>query len=256
MSQQPFGDTQPLGSGGGHDGGDYLEIGGRPRRPGRPGGTRYLMSIAAVGLVALLGGAGVAYAVSGGGSSPSTTAAHPAASPSANPVNPAHPVHPKCANTSGPCRALRFRPFLGRIPFGFGFGIGVGAGLGLPGGLVHGQVVVSKPGGGYETVDIQSGKVTAVSSASITLKSADGYTASYSVASSTIVDAQRDGIGSVKTGNEVSLVATVTGSKATASSITDLSLFAAGRNHAFPFGAPGATPGGSAGGSAGGGSTR
>ena len=196
MSQQPFGDTQPLGSGSGHDGGDYLEIGGPPRRPGwpgRPGASRYLMSIAAVGLVALLGGAGVAYAVSGGGSSPSTTAAHPAASPSANPVNPAHPVHPKCANTRGPCRAFRFRPFgLGRIPFGFGFGIGVGAGLGLPGGLVHGQVVVSKPGGGYQTVDIQSGKVTAVSSTSITLKSADGYTASYSVASSTIVDAQRD----------------------------------------------------------------
>ncbi len=241
MSQQPFGDTEPFGNT--EPVGDYLEFGGPPRRPRRPGGQRQLMSIAAVAVVALLGGAGVAYAV-GGGSSPHAAAA-PAASPSAKaPV----PSRPKCANSQGHCPSFGFRPF-GRVPFGI-FGGAIGAGL--PGGLVHGRIVVIHPGGGYETVEIQSGKVTAVSSSSITLKSADGYSASYAIAGSTIVDAQRDGIGSVKVGNEISLEATVSGSKATASSITDLSLLGQGHNHAFPWGHPGEAPGGSLGGPAGG----
>jgi hypothetical protein len=237
MSQQPFGETQPIGDGNG-GGGDYLEFGGPPpRRPVRP-----LLGVAVVAVVALLGGAGVAYAVSGGNSSPHTISAeNPAASPSPKP--PA-PPRIKCMNSGKQCPAFR-RLGIGRFPFGIGFGVGFGAGL--PGGLVHGQAVVAKPGGGYETVDIQTGKVTAVSSTSITIKSADGYSASYTVATSTIVDAQRDGIGSVKTGNEVSLVATASGSTATASSITDLSLLTQGRGHAFPWGWAGTAPGGSAG---------
>jgi len=63
-----------------------------------------------------------------------------------------------------------------------------------------------------------------VSTASITLKSADGFTRSYTVTSSTLVDAQRDGIGSVKVGNQATMLATVSGSAATATSITDLTL--------------------------------
>ena len=89
---------------------------------------------------------------------------------------------------------------------------------------MHGQFVVGKSGGGYETIDVQSGQVTAVSTTSITLKSADGFTKSYVVASSTLVDAQRDGIGSVKIGNQASVQATVSGSAATAVSIEDLTL--------------------------------
>jgi hypothetical protein len=38
------------------------------------------------------------------------------------------------------------------------------------------------------------------------------------------VDAQRDGIGSVKVGNQASVVATVSGSTATAANILDLTL--------------------------------
>jgi hypothetical protein len=85
-------------------------------------------------------------------------------------------------------------------------------------------VVLAKPGGGYRTVDIQRGKVTAVSTNSITVRSGDGFTASYAVAASTVVDARRDGIGSVKVGNEVSVLAAVSGSKATATFITDMTL--------------------------------
>jgi hypothetical protein len=91
-------------------------------------------------------------------------------------------------------------------------------------GALHGEFVIGKSGGGYETVDVQNGQVTAVSTTSITLKSADGFTKSYAVTSSTLVDAQRDGIGSVKVGNQASVQATVSGSTATAVSIEDLTL--------------------------------
>jgi len=236
MSQQPFGETQPIDGGG-----DYVEFGGPPRRPGRS--ARPALSIAAVAAVALLGGAGVAYAVAGsGGSSPHTVSANSGASatPSAL-AKPPKPPQVKCMKSGSPCVRFGLRPFPA-------LGFPLGMGLGLGGGLVHGQVVIGKPGGGYETVDVQSGKVTAVSSTSITIKSADGYSATYAIASSTIVDAQRDGIGSVKTGNEVSLTATVSGSKATATSVTDLSLLSRGGYHVFPWKSAVPQPGASTGG--------
>jgi len=124
------------------------------------------------------------------------------------------------------------------------FGPGPGLG-GFLFGALHGQFVIRKPGGGYETVDVQNGQVTAVSTTSITLKSADGFTKSYRVTSSTLVDAQRDGIGSVKVGNQASVQATVSGSTATAISIEDLTLLQQGRP-AFglgPFGDGGAKAG-------------
>jgi hypothetical protein len=91
-------------------------------------------------------------------------------------------------------------------------------------GMVHGQFVVAKSGGGYQTVDVQDGQVMAVSTTSITLKSSDGFTKTYVVSSSTTVDAQRDGIGSVKVGNQASVLATVSGSTVTAESVSDLTL--------------------------------
>jgi hypothetical protein len=107
-------------------------------------------------------------------------------------------------------------------------------------GAVHGTVVVPKPGGGYQTVAFQNGKVTAVSSTSITLHSADGYTHTYQVTSSTMVNAQRDGIGSVKVGNQVVVDATVSGSSTTAVRILDLSQLQRGM-HRFFAPAPGAS---------------
>jgi len=83
---------------------------------------------------------------------------------------------------------------------------------------------VPKPGGGYQTVAFQNGKVTSVSSTSITLHSADGYSHSYQVTSSTLVNAQRDGIGSIKAGQQVIAFATVSGSTATATRVIDVSL--------------------------------
>ena len=165
-----------------------MSLRSRSRRP-------YIL--AGVAVAALLGGAGAALAA--------TNSPTPSSSPSAAAATPAPTPAP---------------PGPGYHRFGGRFGLGF-AGLF---GALHGQLVVAKPGGGYQTVDVQTGQVTAVSTTSITLKSADGFTKSYTVTSSTFVDAQRDGIGSVKVGNQATMLATVSGSSATATSITDLTL--------------------------------
>jgi hypothetical protein len=114
-------------------------------------------------------------------------------------------------------------------------------GLAGPFGAIHGQYVAPKSGGGYQTIAFQNGKVTAVSSTSITLRSVDGYTHTYVVNSSTTVNAQRGGISSIKTGNEVVVRATVSGSTTTAAQVIDLSLLQKDIHHFFGNWPPGKT---------------
>jgi hypothetical protein len=200
-------------------------------QPDRPGlraawlGSRRAAVTAGVVAVGVLAGAGVAVAAT----SSSTPTPAPSASPSTPSAKPSfHALPPK---------GSPWRMHGGPGAFGPAF-----AGPGLLGGLfgaVHGTAVVPKPGGGYQTVAFQNGKVTAVSSTSITLHSADGYTHTYQVTSSTMVNAQRDGIGSIKTGNQVIAAATVSGSTTTAVRIIDVSLFQQGL-HRFFGAAPGA----------------
>lgn len=94
--------------------------------------------------------------------------------------------------------------------------------------------------------------MTAVSTTSITVKSADGFSQQYAVTGSTIVDAKRDTIGSVKSGDQVFVLATVGGSTATAVRIMDTRLIGQGHygygpgdgwpgHHGMPF--PSGTPG-------------
>ena len=170
---------------------------GTRKLPGRP------LILAGVAVVALLGGAGVAMAATSG-SPASGTAASPAGGTVATPSPSARPAFPHQGRPGG---------------FGLGFG--------GPFGAVHGQFVVPKSGGGYQTIDTQRGAVTAVSATSITVKSADGFVKTYQVVSSTNVDAQRDGISTVKTGHQVAVTATVSGSTVTASSILDFNLLPA-----------------------------
>lgn len=224
----PWGAYQPPGRD------DVVELG-----LARPGSRRVVIG-AAVAVAALLGGAGVAYAASGGGSAATLTSAGASPSPSASAGAPAPPSIHCQMMVKGSAKSKKQCPPFGRFgfrPFGIpgppggpeiSFPLGVG-------GAVHGQLVVPKSGGGYLTIDVQRGKVTAVSSTSLTVKSADGFSATYAVSSSTLVDAQRDGIGSVKDGNQVYVTATVSGSKATATSIADLSLLKA-KGGPFGFG--------------------
>ncbi len=177
-----------------------LGLRSRSRRP-------YIL--AGVAVAALLGGAGAAVASTDSGTpaAPSSVVATPAPSPG----------QPGAMTPGG-------RHFGGRSGFGGGLF-----------GALHGQFVMAKPGGGYQTVDVQNGQVTAVSSTSITLKSSDGFIHSYTISGSTVVDAQRDGIGSVKVGNQAAVVATVSGSTATAANVEDLTLVQQGHS-GFGFG--------------------
>jgi hypothetical protein len=89
------------------------------------------------------------------------------------------------------------------------------------GGALHGEFVVPKEGGGYQTVATQRGSVTAVSKESITVKSDDGYSRTYKVDAGTLVNSARDGIASIKTGSTVNVRAVVADNTATATMIND-----------------------------------
>jgi hypothetical protein len=167
----------------------------------RPGSRRPYM-IAGVAVVALLGGAGAALAA--------THSPAPAASSSAVITSPAASPAPRGAAVPG-------GPGVRHLRHGYPSGRGMF-------GILHGQFVIAKPGGGYQTIDVQTGQVTAVGSTSITLKSADGFTDSYVVTGSTLVDAGLTGIGSVSVGNRAAVQATVSGTTATAFRIEDLTL--------------------------------
>lgn len=167
----------------------------------------------AVGLA--LGGAGIAFAATSSGSSSTTT---PATKPSTNP--PRHGARPFGPGFGGP---------------GFG-GPGVG-GPGVAGRVVHGQYTVQTPSGTYKTVEVQTGKASKISSTSITLTSADGYSHTYAVDPSTVVDSQRDGIASVANNDQVQLEATTVSGKDTATNIVDTTKVGASRN-GFGFGPP------------------
>lgn len=95
---------------------------------------------------------------------------------------------------------------------------------GMLGKMVHGEFVVPKAGGGYQTVQIQRGSVQRVSSSEITVRSADGFAESYAVNASTAVNAGRAGMGSIEEGEQVSVVATAGGQNPTAVHVTDVSL--------------------------------
>lgn len=190
-----------------------------------PGRSRFgnPLILATVAITALAAGAGAAALATAGSPSLASTSGRLAATPSPSPS-----VSRPGYGTPGPGHR-----FFGGLGGGFGPSVA---------GALHGQFVVPRSGGGYQTEDTQRGSVTAVSTSSITVKSADGFTKTYQVTSSTIVDAQRDGIGSVKDGHQVSVLATVSGGTATVSNIQDLSLLRAGNPGPGGYG-PGSTSG-------------
>jgi hypothetical protein len=158
--------------------------------------------IAGLAAVLAVGGAGVAFAAGSGSSStttPSTTA------PSTKPGNVKGPNGPHGPFGRGGPGAFGG---LGRL--------GIGA---LGGGVVHGTVTI-RSGSSYKTVDIQVGTVQKVSSTSIRVASADGFTQTYAVTSQTLVNSQAAGINSVQAKDQVYVVATVSG---TATNIVDSS---------------------------------
>lgn len=116
-------------------------------------------------------------------------------------------------------------------PGGGGLGLGNAAVGGA--GMVHASYTVKLPSGSYQTVDVQLGTAQDVSSTSITVKSADGFTQQYQVATSTIVNADYEGILSVKQGDSVAVSGIVSDSSGStvvdAKQVTDLTQVQAGR---------------------------
>jgi hypothetical protein len=89
---------------------------------------------------------------------------------------------------------------------GFGHAFGH-KGFGGFGGGIHGQFTVPAPNGGYQTILTQIGTVDSVSASSITVKSEDGYTHTYSVDNNTLVAAGNNGITDVAKGDTVRVLA-------------------------------------------------
>jgi hypothetical protein len=100
-------------------------------------------------------------------------------------------------------------------------------------GAVHGEFVTPN-GTGFRTLAMQRGQVTKVSSGSLTVKSADGFTRTYAVDENTLVNAGRDGIGDVKEGDTVGVMAVVNGDPASAMRISDGTRTDAIRQHWAP----------------------
>lgn len=109
----------------------------------------------------------------------------------------------------------------GAIPPGTGPGFqrfGGGAVRALPGlttaGALHGELTLPDANGGYTTFDVQRGKVTKLSSGSITVRSDDGYTKTYAAPASLT--------RGVKVGDEVALRASVAKGKSTVTTLMSL----------------------------------
>lgn len=150
--------------------------------------------------------AAVLVTTAAGGVAWATTNADPTPTPSASPS-----ASPSAPSGTPSAPGERGKP---------GKGLGHRGMIGL-GGALHGEFVVPKEGGGYQTIATQRGEVTAVSKDSITVKSADGYSRTYTLTEDTLVNAARDGIDDVKTGNTVTVMAVVVDGKATARSVSD-----------------------------------
>lgn len=98
------------------------------------------------------------------------------------------------------------------------------------GSVLHATYTVQTGTNTYTTYNVQVGSASDVSQSGIKVTSVDGFDATYAVTSRTIVDAQRDGIGSIANNDKVDITATVTTTgtgpsattTATATNIVDL----------------------------------
>jgi hypothetical protein len=128
-----------------------------------------------------------------------------AAQPTSEPVPDGNPWH------NGPWRGGPWG--------GGGFGRVLGADVDD---MLHAEVVLSEEGGGTRTVLVQKGAVTEVSATGVTVKSADGFTTSYTVNDDTTVRADSDDISAVAKDEEVIVVAPTSGDAHTATVVVDI----------------------------------
>jgi len=165
--------------------------------------------------VAALASAATTSTTTPGGSSSTTT-------PSTTPQKGAHPG------------------FRGGMRMGGGPGFGGFGGLGGFGPVLHGTATVKGPNG-YETIEVQTGTVTSVkdvsgSTWSLVVTSADKTAITYTVDSGTSVNGGEMGIASVKTGDTVDVMATVSKGTSTVKSLMDTTQLKNNRSSWAPSG--------------------
>jgi hypothetical protein len=166
----------------------------------------------AVGIASLTAGVAIGMVGVAAASGDDNSAIRPAALPVQTPPSPSAAPAPTPDDQD-------VRPFKGR---GHQFGKRFGGPLRKLGSVLHGEFVVPGSDGTFQTVHVQRGNVTAVSATSITVKSEDGFTKSYTVNPETLVNAARDGISTVAVNDVVQVHATGTGASPTAASIVDV----------------------------------
>ena len=188
------------------------------------------LAAAAVAASFFLVGLGVAYAQTSDPPSTTATTLPAVVPPPTGQIVPA-PAPPGQAKPEGK-GGRAFGHGHHRGPFGKLFGLGR---FGHFGGL-HGEFTVRKPdGNGFQTWAVQTGEVTAVSPSSITVKSEDGFSRTWSVDENTVVGSGRDGIGTVKTGDTVQLAGVAENGQARAAAVVDsTSLGRIGEHWGFP----------------------
>ena len=121
------------------------------------------------------------------------------------------------AQTSTPSPSVQEAPYKERH---FGFGGFHHGGFGP--GVLHGEFTTPAPGGGFQTLDLQTGDATSVASSSLTVKSEDGFSKTYAVDDNTLVNAGNEGIDDVKKGDTVRVVALAGGGTPHAVKIADV----------------------------------
>lgn len=160
-------------------------------------------------------------------------------------------------STTTPSNNSKAGPGSGHHFGGRGFGgpggfAGAGGGFGVFGGQVlHGEGVIKGPNG-YETVEVQNGTVTSVTDVSgstwkLVVTSADKTAITYVVNSGTSVDGGESGISTVKKGDTVYVIATVSSGTSTAKSVSDSTVMKANGSSWQPRMPQGTPPGGQSG---------
>lgn len=95
------------------------------------------------------------------------------------------------------------------------------------GDVLHGQLVVEQPDGKVVTEQVQEGEVTAVSATSISVKSTDGFTATYVINADTRLERDHADGTAAQVGDTVHVRGTVEGGTVTAEDVDAMSAAAA-----------------------------
>ena len=102
-------------------------------------------------------------------------------------------------------------------------GPGGPGGHGPMGDVLHGQLVVEQPDGTVVTEQVQEGEVTAVSATSISVKSTDGFTATYVINADTRLERDHADGTAAQVGDTAHIRGTVDGGTVTAENVDAMS---------------------------------